>query len=96
MFSLDRLDRAAFSDFLTFAREHVVLSLKESLTSGNNGETVKSSNNTRSGNDGDEKLRGVLVNAENVLCKADEMLALNVSAGHISGFICANLIALHT
>jgi len=33
-----------------------------------------------------------LINAESVLVKADEMLNLNVSAGHISGFICARLL----
>jgi len=33
-----------------------------------------------------------LINAENILIKAGEMLDLNVSPGHISGFICASLI----
>jgi len=31
-------------------------------------------------------------NAERVLVKAGEMLSLNVSAGHLSGMICANLL----
>jgi len=33
-----------------------------------------------------------LVHAESILVKAREMLDLNVSAGHISGFICASLV----
>ena len=35
-----------------------------------------------------------LVHAESVLVNAGEMLDLNVSAGHISGFICASLVDL--
>ena len=33
-----------------------------------------------------------LVNADSVLIKAGEMLDLNVSAGHIAGFICASMV----
>jgi len=33
-----------------------------------------------------------LIHAESVLTEANEMLDLNVSAGHISGFICASMI----
>ncbi|MCL2627688.1 MAG: hypothetical protein FWD44_03180 [Oscillospiraceae bacterium] len=33
-----------------------------------------------------------LVTADDVLAKANEMLNLNVSAGHVSGFICASFI----
>ena len=36
--------------------------------------------------------RRLLVNAESVLVKAEEMLALNVNTGHISGMICASLL----
>jgi len=35
-----------------------------------------------------------IANAEQVLFKAGEMLDLNVSAGHLSGMICANLITI--
>ena len=35
-----------------------------------------------------------LARAEGILIKADEMLALNVNAGHIAGMICASLIEL--
>ena len=42
-----------------------------------------------SGLQGDGK---VLVHAETVLLKAGEMLDLNVSAGHIAGYICASLL----
>jgi len=43
---------------------------------------------------GSADTRKNLVHAESVLLKAGEMLDLNVSAGHISGFICANLIQI--
>ena len=36
--------------------------------------------------------RRLLVYAESVLVKAEEMLALNVNTGHISGMICASLL----
>ena len=44
---------------------------------------------------GDPSLKR-LVQSEGVLSKAGEMLDLNVSAGHISGMICASLLACHT
>jgi len=40
--------------------------------------------------DNNENIRKTLANADNVLAEAREMLKVNVSAGHISGFICAN------
>jgi len=44
---------------------------------------------------GDPSLKK-LVQAEDVLSKGGEMLDLNVSTGHISGMICASLLACHT
>jgi len=80
MFRLDKLDRAAFSVFLNTAKEHVVATLKENLTNVDN--------NTNH----NEQLCKALVNAESIFSKAGTMLTLNVSSGHISGFICASLI----
>ena len=40
----------------------------------------------------DEKIKKALADAESVLTEAGEMLKLNVSAGHISGFICASVL----
>ena len=73
MFRLEKLDRNAFSAFLTSAREQIVLTLRKDLTLGK---------------------RKSLARAEGMLIKADEMLALNVNAGHISGMICASLIEM--
>ena len=42
--------------------------------------------------DGSQEFQEKLVTAESILIKAGEMLNLNVSTGHISGFICASLI----
>jgi len=41
---------------------------------------------------GDLDVSNTFINAENVLIKAGEMLDLNVSQGHISGFICASVL----
>jgi len=40
----------------------------------------------------DPKSRKAYINAETTLLKAGEMLDLNVSTGHIAGYICANLL----
>ena len=74
MFRLDKLDRSSFSGFLTLARESVIASLRESITSGST------------------QVCKTLADADSVLLKAREMQDLNVSAGHISGFICASLV----
>ena len=74
MFSIDKLDKHAFYDFLTIAREKLVSILREDSASDS----------------GD--IRKALVRAESILIKAGEMLDLNVSAGHIAGFICASMI----
>jgi DNA polymerase III delta prime subunit len=74
MFRLDKLDRNAFSDFLTFANENVILSLRKHSKSEYSS------------------MRKALAHAENVLAKAAQMLELNVSSGHIAGYICANAI----
>ena len=73
MFRLEKLDKNTFPVFLTSAREHIAMSLREDITL--------------------EK-RKSLVHAEGILIKADEMLALNVNAGHIAGMICAGLIEM--
>jgi len=39
-----------------------------------------------------DKLRKSLVHTDDILLKAGEMLDLNVSTGHIAGYICASLI----
>ena len=78
MFRLDKLDRQAFYTFLTQAREHVVFALRESA-------------NERTQFAPTDK-REALIKAETVLEKAAEMLDLNVSAGHVSGYICASII----
>jgi len=74
MFRIDKLDRYAFSNFLSLARERLLLTLRESSS------------------DGDLNIYQKLIHADNVLLKAGEMLELNVSAGHIAGFICASTL----
>jgi len=41
---------------------------------------------------GDTNINKAFIHAESILGKAEEMSIFNVSAGHISGFICASLI----
>jgi len=74
MFCIDKLDRYAFRNFLSLARERLLFALRE-------GSSNKDLNTY-------EKL----IHADSVLLKAGEMLELNVSAGHIAGFICASTI----
>ena len=76
MFRIDKLDRHALQSFLVTTRENMVLALKENIR--------KSSCN----NDFSKKL----FRAEDAILKAGEMLDLNVSAGNIAGYICANTI----
>jgi len=74
MFRIDKLDRHAFSVFLSQSREQIVSALREySATCP-------------------PDKREALINADGVLTKAAEMLTLNVSSGHIAGFICASMI----
>jgi len=86
MFMLEKLDKFSFSAFLTSAREQIVLSLRDDnmLRDGN---VLRDDNMLREGSG-----RRLLVYAESVLVKAEEMLALNVNTGHISGMICASLL----
>jgi len=74
MFRIDKLDRHAFHDFLSLAREQIVLALRDSSNASVSGKSK------------------VLIQADSVLIKAGEMLDLNVSAGHIAGFICASVV----
>jgi len=74
MFRIDKLDRYAFQNFLSLARERLVLTLRESSRNK------------------DLNIYEKLIHADSVLIKAGEMLELNVSAGHIAGFICASMV----
>jgi len=78
MFRLEKLEKDAFSEFLASARELASAKLRE--CGGGAGD--------------DAALRNLLSRAERVLEKAGEMLDLNVATGHISGMICASLIAI--
>jgi len=76
MFLLEKLERPAFSDFLTQVRRGVVTALR-----------------TAAENDSPDVCRK-FVDAEGIFLKAGEMLDLNVSVGHVSGFICASLVSM--
>ena len=80
MFKLEKLDKLSFSAFLASAREQIVLSLRNESKLRDDSKLWEGSR------------RRILVNAESVLVKAEEMLALNVNTGHISGMICASLL----
>jgi hypothetical protein len=85
MFLLEKLDKTTFSVFLTFIREQLTALLRTEK-SGVSGEQSRETDNAK---------REVLSKAERVLVKAGEMLDLNVSIGHISGMICANLMTIN-
>ena len=78
MFRLEKLDKEAFSEFLASARDLAAARLRE--CSGGAGD--------------DGASRNLLSRAERVLSKAGEMLDLNVATGHLSGMICASLMAV--
>jgi len=65
------------------------LSFYDFLTLARNNVALLLRENTDTGN---QNSRKALVHAETVLSKAGEMLDLNVSAGHIAGFICAEIL----
>ena len=77
MFRLEKLDKGAFADFLSTARERSILKLRAGAGSGSQGGRIK---------------RETLSHCEQLLCKAGEMLDLNVNTGHIAGMICAALM----
>ena len=79
MYQLERLDKEQLAGFLTAARGQAAAELKAS--------TLKAG-----AADSDTAEREYLSRAERVLAKAGEFLDFNVSVGHISGLICANLI----
>jgi len=83
MFRIDKLDRHAFQSFLSQAREQVVLALRESSGDASSANSTDFSNFSK---------REALIQADEILTKAGEMLDLNVSAGHIAGFICASCV----
>ena len=74
MFTIEKLDKPAFYDFLTLTRENLALTLRENIIKGK------------------PEINKLLIKAETILLKAEEMLDLNVSTGHISGYICASLL----
>ena len=80
MFQLEKLDKDVLSGFIEAAREQIACELKPASS-----EAVPPSD--RKNKASPEKL----AQAERTLVKAREMLDLNVSAGHISGMICASL-----
>jgi len=81
MFQIEKLDRLALASFLTEVREQIVLSFKENLT-------LESVHNSAS----EKNSLNFLVHVEKLLSKAENMLRLNVNAGHIAGMICAGVL----
>jgi len=80
MFQIDKLDRYSLRLFIEAAREKLVLKAKENTPPPTNATNTTNTNPTS------------ISQADDILLKANEMLDLNVSAGNISGFICASLI----
>lgn len=81
MFQIEKLDRVTLSEFLSEVREQIVLSIRE--------------NRAHAEKNADEDSMwslALLVSSEELLTKAEEMLSLNVNAGHVAGMICAGLI----
>ena len=74
MFTLEKLSKEQFSDFITSARLEATRLLRSSKA------VNASTNNYR------------IALADELLVKAYNFLDQNVNTGHISGFICANLI----
>jgi len=81
MFRLEKLDKDEFGEFLTAAHRQVAVLLRAGALLG-------------SGHISTGIPLGFLARAELIFVKAGEMLDLNVSTGHISGMICANLLQL--
>jgi len=77
MFKMEKLDRQTFSQFLTKTRERIIQSLKENQNTKTQTSVIHNK---------------TLIKAETTILKSKEVLNLNVSPAHISGFICANLI----
>ena len=74
MFTVDKLNKEQFSDFISSARNEATRLLRE----------------TRSGNGTIQKSK--IAKTDELLIKAYDFLDQNVNIGHISGYICANLI----
>ena len=74
MFSLDKLSKEQFIDFITSARYEVVKILGSAASYGS------------------QKNIKAIALADKLLIKAHDFLDQNVNVGHISGYICANLI----
>jgi len=90
MFRLEKLEKDAFAVFLSSARAQAAARLRECARSASGSLTglqPELQPELRPGLQPE-----LLANAERVLFKAGEMLDLNVSAGHLSGMICASLI----
>jgi len=80
MFRLESLDKSQFSAFLAAARLRTA------------AELIESSPGRERGAERGAESRDLLSHLERTLVKAGEYLDFNVSVGHISGMICANLI----
>jgi len=80
MFKIEKLDRAALSAFLAGVREQIIYLFKENHSETNTHEHSESG-----------RAAMKLVSTEKLLTKAEEMLSLNVNAGHIAGMLCAEL-----
>ena len=77
MFSLERLDRVQFIDFLNAAREKACHEIYSAIDARSNSIS--------------EKIK-LYSRLESVLLEAGEYLSVNVSVGHISAMICANML----
>ena len=77
MFRLEKLDKEQFSEFLSAARRSIATELRSVTCSAGERRTKRGE---------------ILSRAERALAQAGEYLEFNVSAGHISGMICAKLI----
>jgi hypothetical protein len=76
MLTLEKLNKAQFSDFLFATRCEVVALLRNA--------TINSVNISNKN----------LVLVDSLLLKANDFLDRNVNVGHISGYICANLLEI--
>jgi len=89
MFRLEKLDRDSLTAFIKAARDETVVRLKSAYYCENGAPGIPDAH----GIPGAPGIPGMtLVQAEKSLIRAQEMLDLNVNAGHISGMICASLM----
>ena len=77
MFSLEKLDKKQFDNFLTSARNEAASRLRNQAAQANEPITMSSKK---------------IALAESLLSKAGRFVEMNVNIGHISGYICASLM----